>query len=605
MSAGSIVTRMTTLQPQRLLVVVPYRDRSQHRDVFVPHLTQLLRAQNIPFQLVFIEQLGTAPFNRGLLANIGVDLYGDTCDYVCVHDVDILGEENFDYGYAPSVTHLSARQQNRNYEEWYARCIGGVTLFPIDIFRSANGFANKYWGWGAEDDDLRLRLDLVNAPVQRKPGKYRTLPHESDAKTPQANYNAQMLAEFQKAPPDAQRVMLQNDGLTDVKTRYKVVRTESCAEYEHVAVSFESTICLSMIVKNETAVITECLASVAPHIDYWVIVDTGSTDGTQELVRKFFAERNIPGELHERPWVDFGTNRSEALKLCDGKADYAWMIDADDKLEGTLVWPEYRNLHHDCYLLKRNSTQLRSWRRQVFRAGIGWEYRDVIHEYAYLDRPFSAGRIEGDYFVLARTIGCRGAGLTAREKYLRDADVLLAELKKDPTNARHQFYLGQSYFDAQELGLALDAFQTRVKMGGWHEEVYQSFMFLSYIASRLELAPELFVSFLMRAWNANPARAEPLVMLSRHHRARNELCLAYIFARQAATLPVPSQDFMFINMEAYTWQALDELAATAHAVGDFVSGAHACEMLLHGTALPPSEIQRVKHNYKIYLDRVY
>ena len=81
------------------------------------------------------------------------------------------------------------------------------------------------------------------------------------------------------------------------------------------------TITLCMIVKDEARVIERCLASVLPLIDYWVIVDTGSTDGTQEKIRKFFENVGIPGELHERPWKDFGHNRSEALELARSKAD--------------------------------------------------------------------------------------------------------------------------------------------------------------------------------------------------------------------------------------------------------------------------------------------
>src|SRR5574340_542399 len=92
----------------------------------------------------------------------------------------------------------------------------------------------------------------------------------------------------------------------------------------------KKTICLNMIVKNESKVIERCLASVKPIIDTWVIVDTGSTDGTQAIVREFL--KDIPGELHERPWVNFGHNRNEALELARGKADYLLLIDADDKL---------------------------------------------------------------------------------------------------------------------------------------------------------------------------------------------------------------------------------------------------------------------------------
>jgi glycosyltransferase involved in cell wall biosynthesis len=86
-----------------------------------------------------------------------------------------------------------------------------------------------------------------------------------------------------------------------------------------------------MIVKNESAVIERCLASLRDHIDAWVIVDTGSTDNTKEKIRKSL--EGIPGALHERPWRNFGSNRSEAVALAyESGCDYFLFFDADDVL---------------------------------------------------------------------------------------------------------------------------------------------------------------------------------------------------------------------------------------------------------------------------------
>ena len=89
----------------------------------------------------------------------------------------------------------------------------------------------------------------------------------------------------------------------------------------------QPTICLTMIVKNESEVIRRCIDSVRNYINYWVIVDTGSTDGTQELIKEIMNEYDIPGELHERPWVDFGHNRTESLQYAKDKCDYRLIID--------------------------------------------------------------------------------------------------------------------------------------------------------------------------------------------------------------------------------------------------------------------------------------
>ena len=91
------------------------------------------------------------------------------------------------------------------------------------------------------------------------------------------------------------------------------------------------SLCLNMIVKDEAPVIRSCLDSVRAIIDCWVIVDTGSTDGTQDVIREHL--RGLPGELVERPWVDFAHNRSEALDFARGRADYLLVIDADETLE--------------------------------------------------------------------------------------------------------------------------------------------------------------------------------------------------------------------------------------------------------------------------------
>ena len=99
------------------------------------------------------------------------------------------------------------------------------------------------------------------------------------------------------------------------------MRVSHCVQYsptlKRQPKMIRSTICLNMIVKNEIAVIARCLESVKSFIDYWVIVDTGSTDGTQAMIQSIM--QDIPGELHERPWRDFGFNRTEAAELARGK----------------------------------------------------------------------------------------------------------------------------------------------------------------------------------------------------------------------------------------------------------------------------------------------
>ena len=360
-----------------------------------------------------------------------------------------------------------------------------------------------------------------------------------------------------------------------------------------------STVCLSMIVKNETHIIHECLDSMWKHIDYWVIVDTGSTDGTQDLIRNYFAEKGIPGELIERPWVSFGHNRTEALGLCDGKADYAWMIDADDKITGNFVYPKAMNA--DGYSLKCAREACVWWRSQIFKTGINWHYVGILHEYAACTKtPLHQEKIDGDYALEARTLGARNVGISQVEKYSKDAVMLEEALLTEPTNSRYQFYLAQSYFDSQQWDKATEAYLKRVDMGGWEEECYYSLFRVALVAMSQQKPWQEIQERLLNAYDFRPCRAEPLHIIARFYRLNNKPRLAHLFAKQAASLPYPEQDILFIDTNIYKWMCIDEVAATAFYVREYALGQHCCRLLLQENRLPSSEVERTKANLATY-----
>src|SRR5689334_3658427 len=136
-------------------------------------------------------------------------------------------------------------------------------------------------------------------------------------------------------------------------------------------------VCLSMIVKNEAHVIERCLRSVKPWIHSWAISDTGSSDGTQDIIRKFMADK--PGELIERPWVDFATNRNEALELARRHGDYALIIDADEIIETDADF-KWGKLDAPGYLLELVYGELRYRRVALPRLDSDWKWKGVLHE---------------------------------------------------------------------------------------------------------------------------------------------------------------------------------------------------------------------------------
>jgi GR25 family glycosyltransferase involved in LPS biosynthesis/glycosyltransferase involved in cell wall biosynthesis len=350
------------------------------------------------------------------------------------------------------------------------------------------------------------------------------------------------------------------------------------------------SICLNMIVRNEAHIVEESLTCVLPFIDTWVIVDTGSSDGTQDLIRGFFEEHGVPGELHERPWVDFGHNRSEALALCAGKAEYAWVFDADDLVIGDI---DLSGLTADSYLLQFGS-EFTYWRTQIFGLSKTWEYRGVVHEYPVCLEPGATQeRLEGNYHVESRRLGGRNR---TGDKYERDSALLARALEADPNDTRSMFYLAQSRMDAGDLDGAYDYYTRRTQMGGWDEEVYYSHLQRARALERLGKPWEEVLGVYLHAWEFRPTRAEALVEISRHYRYTGEFNLGYHFAKLACEIPLPENDVLFVRADSYNWRRFDDRAICAFYLGKHQESFELCNQLLDGPFLPDSERTRILGN---------
>ena len=159
---------------------MPYRDREEHLKQFIPHIKFYFSRdkldKNISYSVHIIEQLGTKDFNRGKLKNCGFDIAKDVADYFCFHDVDYLPIWA-DYSFCDRPTHLIwhglPKMDQRN------DFFGAVCMLKKSDFERINGFSNEYWGWGYEDDELRLRCKTQGIAIERRDGTYQPLPHEN------------------------------------------------------------------------------------------------------------------------------------------------------------------------------------------------------------------------------------------------------------------------------------------------------------------------------------------------------------------------------------------------------------------------------------------
>ncbi|MDP7738492.1 glycosyltransferase [Mycobacterium paragordonae] len=367
----------------------------------------------------------------------------------------------------------------------------------------------------------------------------------------------------------------------------------------------QSGICLNMIVRNEAHIIHEALDSVAPYISSWVIVDTGSDDGTQDVIRRHMAGLGIPGTLHERRWHNFAHNRSEALDLAQDHGDYIWIMDADDKLAGR---PDFNRLNADIYLLRYQLGADVYWRPQLFRNGIDVRYEGVVHEYASWDGPYVSAELGGEYHIEARTVGARSQDPL---KYAHDRNLLLTEVERNPDDTRSVFYLAQSCFDlgrtreqTYDFVSALKWYERRVEMGGWEEEVFYSMLRVAESMLRLGAPWDEVQEAFFKAWEFRPNRAEPLHTIATCYREERRWELGYLFAQAAAEIPYPDTDRLFVRSDIYAWRALDEQAVCASWIGKQPEAFTLCRRMLARADLPDEDRPRISGNRDVCVPTV-
>ena len=368
-------------------------------------------------------------------------------------------------------------------------------------------------------------------------------------------------------------------------------------------------ICLVMIVRDEESTLPRLAASLKGKIDTWVIVDTGSTDRTYEVIPELF--KFAPGFLYQRPWVNFGHNRTEALDMArEVLTESHWLLvmDADQALEGEL--PDSLLDSCDAYTITQTFSADRDFMYaniRLFNSQIEWEYRGAVHEVARLldpcDEP-SLGKINSCTIVDYQDGGHRHGDLAKRLAVLEDDIALLrADLEHDPDNARSQFYLAYLLQDCNHLEESIEANTRRIEMIGFAEEAYISRLRIGEAMVALGRAHEAFDQFLM-AWESRPWRAEALYRAVRQLRELGRYHAAYALLEHYDNLVAQDEimtlDTLFVDESITRWRLAFERSVCAY----YVRGPYACEqqslsilaLRADGVAIPPEYVVALNRN---------
>jgi hypothetical protein len=365
---------------------------------------------------------------------------------------------------------------------------------------------------------------------------------------------------------------------------------------------------LCIIVKNETAVIARCLDSVRPFVDYVLVEDTGSSDGTQDLVRAWLAAHSMPGEVIEEPWRDFAYNRSHVMARLreQGDIDYALVMDADDRLvmeQGVDVSAVKAGLTHDLYDIQIRHGGSRFTRPQLCGNRLPFRFKAVLHEYLEAPPgPISRAMAQG-FFIQTGAGGFRSQNPL---KYQHDAAELERALRTEADPfliSRYTFYLAQSLRDCGEREKALEHYRRRATLGYWAEEVFVSLLEAAKLMEALGHPTDDVITICLRATEAAPSRAEALHLAARVCRANGRNEEGYQFARRGLETPMPASG-LFVETWVYEYGLLDELAINGYWSGHQRESVEACLTMLQCPALPRDQRSRVLQNARAACEKL-
>ena len=372
--------------------------------------------------------------------------------------------------------------------------------------------------------------------------------------------------------------------------------------------STSTTLCLNMIVKNESKIIERLINSVVDIVDSYCICDTGSTDNTIELIETFFRNKGKPGQIVQEPFRDFGYNRSYALKACETStvpevsgADYILLLDADMvfwKNSDMTAHQFKQQLTSDLYFIYQGTDDFFYKNTRIVKNMRGFSYWGVTHEYVQSPKNAVSSYLERNICFI-KDIGDGGC---KSDKFLRDIKLLTKGLEDVPNNDRYTFYLANSYRDAGQYEKAIETFKRRVEIGGWIEEVWHSLYSIGKCYKNLNDMPNA-IYYWLEAFNRHPCRIENLYEIMHYYRnvSKNELAYTFYSLADYHRKKNTSWDYLFLQKDVYDYKIDYELSIIGYYCNrdnhDLTKTS--MKVLAHPSA-DESMCKNVLSNYKFY-----
>jgi len=347
---------------------------------------------------------------------------------------------------------------------------------------------------------------------------------------------------------------------------------------------------LTQIMKDEAHVAHRMLNSIKPIVDGIVVIDTGSTDDSINIVKKWGEDNGVETHVFERPFDNFEDSRNESFKKArevflgrdDNHTYYNFWLDFDEQL---IIDPSFKKnkLNKDLYMFNTYIKTMKYTRNELCRLDKDFRFYGPVHEFIVPpngpdgkpDKTITSALLDGITVKVEMDGGSWQGNISHKYKsHAHSLEKYIDESREDP---RWVFYTAQSYHDSacvpenkqendERLRRSLYYYKERVQRpDGYYEEIFYSQYRIATIMRAMEEPWNLCLNEFLKAHSMDPLRGEPIKAISDYYLALGEWNNAYIFTSLGKKLyhgnnPYPKR-LLFVDETMYVWKFLEAHAA--------------------------------------------
>lgn len=304
---------------------------------------------------------------------------------------------------------------------------------------------------------------------------------------------------------------------------------------------YDNLVHFTMIVKDAGPLFEKVLQNNLHNIDRWTILDTGSTDGTQEVIKRVLACKK--GRLYEEPFVNFRESRNRCLDLAGKNCKYNMMLDDTYVVEGKL-----RNFLNtirsdqfaDSYSLIIRSDDVEYSSNRITKSANGLRYIFKIHEVIQQENNVNVIIPKTDSTINDYRADYMEKRTMNRKLY--DLKLLFEMMEEEPNNPRHLYYIAQTYNLLNDYENTYKYFELRANspLEGFVQEKVDSLFEMARIANfKFNWPWEKCEQLYMNAYNADPSRPEPFYFIGINYYLQGDRKKAYHYLKQGYEIGYP------------------------------------------------------------------